>query len=444
MTFRLSSYMLALLCAAGIGWSLREWPGALVGVALGGMLWVLIDLRRGMRFVEWMRTGGLERPPAMGGLWGEACDRAGRTIRLKDQQAMEHETRLSEFLAAIQGSPNGVVLLGPDDSIEWCNQTAADHFGLDPARDYRQLIGYIVRDPAFTSYNASQHYEHEVFMPGRQDLPGRPVKLAVRIHAYAKGRKLLLSRDVTAVAQAEAMRRDFVANVSHEIRTPLTVLAGFIETMQSVPLDAAEQARYLDLMSTQAHRMTTLVNDLLTLSRLEGSPPPGTTDWTPLAELVSHAEEEGRGLSRVLHGETQGVEQQFVFDAPPPVMLGGSLTEIRSAISNLISNAVRYTPAGGSIRASWQYLPDGRLEFSVTDSGPGIAKEHLPRLSERFYRVDRSRSRETGGTGLGLAITKHVMQRHGGELSMSSELGKGARFSLIFPVARLRVGVLSD
>lgn len=440
MVFRLSSYLLVLMIAAGTGWLLHRWPGALGGAAAGGILWVLLDLRRGVRFVEWVRAGGSGRPPAMGGLWGEACDRAGRSIRLKEQQALEHQARLTEFLAAIQASPNGVVLLGADDAIEWCNETAAAHFGLDPTRDHRQLIGYIVRDPAFTQYNASQQYQHEVLIPGRQDMPGRPVKLAVRIHAYAAGRKLLLSRDVTAVAQAEAMRRDFVANVSHEIRTPLTVLAGFIETMQSVPPDAAEQARYLDLMATQAHRMTTLVNDLLTLSRLEGSPPPGTAEWTPVDDLASQVAQEGRGLSAALHGNSDGLAVHTLHFAPPPaVAIAGSANEIRSALSNLISNAVRYTPAGGSVAVSWTLKPDGRLEFAVADSGPGIAPEHLPRLSERFYRVDRSRSRETGGTGLGLAITKHVMQRHGGELQMASEQGKGSRFTLVFPATRVRV-----
>ena len=233
---------------------------------------------------------------------------------------------------------------------------------------------------------------------------------------------------------AEAMRRDFVANVSHEIRTPLTVLSGFIETLQTLPLKEPERNRYLALMAQQSVRMQTLVNDLLTLSRLEGSPFPGANDWMTTSALLAQCEQEARALSQVLVPHGHRIE----FDNGPLCELAGVQTELYSAMSNLVTNAIRYTPDTGLVRVSWTLLEDGRGTFKVTDRGPGIAPEHLPRLTERFYRVDRSRSRETGGTGLGLAIVKHVAQRHGAELHIESQLGQGSCFSIIFPAVRVR------
>jgi two-component system phosphate regulon sensor histidine kinase PhoR len=229
------------------------------------------------------------------------------------------------------------------------------------------------------------------------------------------------------------MRRDFVANVSHEIRTPLTVLTGFVETLQSLPLTEEERARYLGLMAQQAQRMQTLVNDLLTLSRLEGSPLPGAGEWLRVAALGAACEQEGRALAATL-----GKAQELRFAPAPELEIAGSATELQSAMSNLVTNAVRYTPADGRIDVQWRRLADGRLEFLVRDTGAGIAPEHIPRLTERFYRVDRSRSRETGGTGLGLAIVKHVLQRHGAELKIESTPGAGSIFSIVFPAGRLR------
>jgi len=237
------------------------------------------------------------------------------------------------------------------------------------------------------------------------------------------------------------MRRDFVANVSHEIRTPLTVLVGFIETLQTLPLPEAERARYLRLMAQQAARMHSVVQDLLTLSRLEGSPLPGMQDWHPLAPLLARCEEEARALSQLLTPEGAPA-QQLVFPARSELQaagdIAGNAAELHSALSNLISNAVRYTPPGGSIVVQWQAQPEGGARFAVRDSGPGIAPEHLPRLTERFYRVDRSRSRETGGTGLGLAIVKHALQRHGAQLEIASTVGQGSEFAVTLPAQRLR------
>jgi two-component system phosphate regulon sensor histidine kinase PhoR len=230
------------------------------------------------------------------------------------------------------------------------------------------------------------------------------------------------------------MRRDFVANVSHEIRTPLTVLGGFVETLQTLPLNEAERARYLDLMAQQASRMQSLVSDLLTLSRLEGSPLPTTHEWVDVGSLVDQCRHEAAELSRMLWGQTHSLS----FEIQGGLSLAGSATELHSAFFNLIGNAVRYTPAGKSIRVIASAMEDGGALFAVHDQGVGIAQEHIPRLTERFYRVDRSRSRDTGGTGLGLAIVKHVVQRHGAELSIVSVPGEGSHFQIVFPFNRVQ------
>ena len=374
-----------------------------------------------------------------GGVWGDIASRVRRLLRQRDRSIADAENRLHDFLLALQASPNGVVLLNPQARIEWCNQTAASHFGLNPQRDVQQVIGNLVRDPAFADYLSARKFGSELQIPGRNSTPTCPVNLSVQIHPYGGGRLLLLSRDVTALEQALAMRRDFVANVSHEIRTPLSVLAGFVETMQTLDLSEAERERYLHLMAQQAVRMQTLVSDLLTLSRLEGSPVPGVEVWTRLTSLMQQLEQDAQALTQVirpLHGQAH----HLVFECQIDVQVAGVAHELHSAMSNLVSNAVRYTPAGGNIGVRVSGLPDGRAEFVVTDTGPGIAPEHLPRLTERFYRVDRSRSRETGGTGLGLAIVKHVVQRHGAELIIDSQVGQGTTFHIVFPAVRVRPG----
>ena len=242
--------------------------------------------------------------------------------------------------------------------------------------------------------------------------------------------KLILTQDITERERAEAMRRDFVANVSHEIRTPLTVLAGFVETMTQLPLTEAERHRVLGLMDQQTTRMQALVADLLTLAQLEGSPRPGADRWVHIGVVLQRAIEDARALSAGRH--------VISLEGGDDAELAGSEPELLGAVTNLLNNAVRYTPEQGQVRLVWRWRDDGAGEVEVQDTGIGIAREHLPRLTERFYRVDGSRSRDTGGTGLGLSIVKHVVQRHGGEIDVQSEPDKGSSFRLIFPAVRVR------
>ncbi len=430
-----------MLCQAGaaaLGWAIAprgdEWQVALVMTLVGGYVWFVLDSVRGLRLLRWLQAGAVSDLAIGNGLWSEAYDRVRRMLRASNRLTAESESRLTDFLAALQASPNGVVLLDADARIEWFNQTAADHFGFDARRDLLQHFGNLVRDPGFAAYLLERDFLHGVTMPGRDSSNAKPVTLSVNLHPYGDGRLLLLSRDITAVEQAEAMRRDFVANVSHEIRTPLTVLAGFVETLQTLPLNDQERQRYLGLMSQQATRMQTLVSDLLTLSRLEGSPLPSTHEWVSGDVLMQQCEQDARDLSHLLWSQSHDLR----FERTDGCEIAGSALELHSAMSNLIGNAIRYTPAQRRIDVGFTALPEGGAVFFVKDQGPGIAQEHLPRLTERFYRVDRSRSRETGGTGLGLAIVKHVAQRHGAELSIDSVPGKGSTFSLAFPPQRVR------
>ena len=447
MIARFISYTTAISLGGAVAYSwaiLRDQPRptvyVLVGAVLAGFMWLLVDAWRGYRVRSWLRHGDLTMAPAMSGWWGVMAERARKLLRDRERSLHASEQRLKDFLSAIQSSPNGVVMLDANAQIEWCNQTAATQLGIHAERDVMQRVGNLLRDPVFNAYMAQEQPTEPVVIEGRGHRVDRPMRISVQRHRYGEGKQLLLTRDVTMVEQAEAMRRDFVANVSHEIRTPLTVLSGFVETIQTLPLTEQERQHYLSLMATQAHRMQGLVEDLLTLSRLEGSPVPGVHQSLSLARLFQACEQEAKGLSAMM-GQGQ-VSHNIQFVIHPDLLasaLLGEPRELQSALSNLVSNAVRYTPVGGDVHVSVDQTIEGSLSLEVRDSGAGIAAEHLPRLTERFYRVDRSRSRESGGTGLGLAIVKHVMQRHGGSLHITSELGHGSCFRLVFPPARWTV-----
>ena len=412
------------------------WPvlGTLGGALIASFVAAGLERRRGSRLLDWVRDRSDTSAPRDGGYWAELAYRVEKALRAREKSLVAEREQHRQFLQAIEASPNGVLLLDESDQIEWCNSVAADHFGLDPQRDRRQRLTNLVRAPAFVHHLQHGEFAEPVVFPA----PGGLGTLSVLVRAYGKRRKLVLSNDITERERSETMRRDFVANVSHEIRTPLTVLAGFVETLATLPLSEVEKARVLGLMREQSQRMQALVADLLTLAQLEGSPRPPADRWVSVANLLNQARADALALSAGAHALEFAGEAPGTDASAGAWELAGSLTELHSALGNLVSNAVRYTPPEGLIRVSWRVREDGAGEFEVADTGPGIAREHLPRLTERFYRVDSGRSREAGGTGLGLAIVKHVMQRHGGEVRIESELGQGSRFRLVFPPARLR------
>lgn len=427
---RILRFWLATLVGTALGWLLGRglaWPvvGAMAGGLAGLTLALLRDARRAARLADWLRDPQ-QTAPRDPGLWGELGYRAERLVRALQQDIGAERRHLAQFLSAIEASPNGVLLLDPADHIEWCNAMATLHLGLDAQRDRGQPVTNLVRAPEFVAHMQGPARAGSLLIPQ----PGREGTVSVMLRPYADGRTLVLTQDVTERLRTDTMRRDFVANVSHEIRSPLTVLAGFVETMATLPLTEGERQRVLALMKQQTDRMQVLVSDLLALARLEGSPRPPLDRWVHAAALLSRVKADALVLSAGRH--------ELHVDAPQGAQLAGQESELFSAVANLVSNAVRYTPAQGRIEVRWVDRADGSAALEVADTGIGIAREHLPRLAERFYRVDSSRSRDTGGTGLGLAIAKHAVQRHGGELEVDSEPGKGSRFRLVFPAARVR------
>lgn len=392
------------------------------GALLALLLFYLYQINRLWKVLDAPAYGEI---PSAVGLWGEVYYRLHRLVKRWRMQVLQVEQQHTRFIQAIQASPNGVLMLDDADQIEWCNAVAELHFGLSARRDARQRITHLIRRPEFVQYLMLQRFDEPLQM--RDMGEHKQSVLAVQVLPYGDNRKLVLTQDITKLENTESMRRDFVANVSHELKTPLTVLTGFLETVRDLPISEDDRRRYVDMMMTQAMRMQHIVEDLLALAKLESDMQPPSQDPVDIGALVHHLVHDAQGLSQGRHEITADIDRA--------VGIRGSETELLSALGNLVSNAVRYTPAGGRIGIGLCYR-DGHAVFSVSDTGLGIAAEHIPRLTERFYRIDRSRSRDTGGTGLGLAIVKHVLSRHHAELRISSEVGKGSVFRVVFPVDR--------
>jgi two-component system phosphate regulon sensor histidine kinase PhoR len=381
---------------------------------------------------SWLERPALSTIPDAVGAWGEVFARLyrhQRTAEIAQQRLIDNEERFRHTISAL---PDGIILIDASQQIEWCNPVAEEHLGVSLRRDQGLRLTNLVRDPSFVAYLSAGRYEQPLlFSP--LALPGATLSLAVV--EFEPARSILVTRDITQSERVDAMRRDFVANVSHELRTPLTVVKGFLEAMidGAAGLDPTRQ-HHLSLMYEQADRMHRLVEDLLTLSRLESQQGPDVEEEVDAAQLVSEVADEARTLSAGRHRISVEVEA---------LRLRGGRDELRSAYGNLVSNAVRYTPVGGHITLRCVDQENG-VALQVQDTGIGVAAEHIPRLTERFYRVDKSRSRETGGTGLGLAIVKHVLIRHQARLDIQSEIGRGSLFSAWFPPARRVAAAASE
>ncbi len=394
------------------------------GVLILGLLFA--QFRQLAALENWAIAPDSSAVPEANGLWDEVFSHLNKMRRKQNAAQEKYLAALHQMEQATSALPEGVVILDETDHIEWCNPRAETHFGLENSRDIGQHITYLARQPEFVRYLAMRHYSEPLILRGmRQD----DLVLSIKVVAYGVNKKLLISSDITHLERIETMRRDFVANVSHELRTPLTVVNGFIETLQDMPnLENEMSRRALKLMGAQTRRMEGLVNDLLALSQLENAQNTLIEERVNVPLMLKILLQEGEALSAGRHRLVLFIESEHA--------LIGSSHELRSAFSNLISNAIRYTPTGGEIDVRWSQQVGGLAEFSVQDSGIGIAAEHIPRLTERFYRVDRGRSRETGGTGLGLAIVKHVINRHQAQLNISSTEGVGSTFKIIFPAKR--------
>ncbi|HVE88520.1 MAG TPA: phosphate regulon sensor histidine kinase PhoR [Burkholderiaceae bacterium] len=406
--------------------------GSALGVQAG--LWIavlglatllLIHLRYAALLASWLEQPRLEELPDGWGVWANVFARIYKTHRATTQnesRLLENEERFRRTISAL---PEGIALIDGTLQIDWCNPVAEQHLGISLRADQGLRITNLVRDPEFVGYMTSGRFDAPlVFQPiGRLGLT-----LEVRIVEFEPMRSILITRDITQRERVDAVRRDFIANVSHELRTPLTVVNGFLETLIDTQSEhGTTRQHHLQLMHEQAQRMHRLVEDLLVLSRLESREKPVSDEVVDIQQLVREVADEARALSLGRHR----IDVELT-----PAFVRGSREELRSAFGNIVSNAVRYTPDGGVIALAWREDAAGG-RFEVSDTGLGVASDHIPRLTERFYRVDKSRSRETGGTGLGLAIVKHVLLRHGGYLDVQSEVGRGSTFSAVLPRQRL-------
>ena len=379
------------------------------------------------RLGKYLQDDTVEKMSLPSGMWEEIIFRLQRLLKSQKIKLRQIEQQHDHFIEAFQASPNGIVMLDQEDHIEWCNSIAESYFGLIFKRDVMQRINYLIRRPEFVQYLTKRNFDEPLLL----ERMGSDSSLSLMLQAFPFGQKrhLLLIQNVTDLQKTDAMRRDFVANVSHEMRTPITVLMGFLETVQSLNLTKEQQEQYLDMMMAQAQRMKSLVEDLLTLANLEANTLPAASKKVEIPTLMALIRNDAEALSNGRH--------TLVIENLSSQNLLADEREALSAFSNLVSNAIRYTPDSGEIRVRWIVTPDGHGEFSVADTGPGIAPEHLSRLTERFYRVDRSRSRDTGGTGLGLAIVKHIASRHQSQLLIESTPGKGSTFTIRFPKERV-------
>ncbi|MBS1144556.1 MAG: phoR [Proteobacteria bacterium] len=427
MSSQIVNALVLILLSAGIaipvGHFVVPWAGWAVFCA-GLGLQMLFNFRNFARLDRWSQHPVVDASLEGEGAWDGIFGRLYRHEKELRDQIAERDDQIDRLFAALQALTDGVVALDLNQNIVYCNTTAEAQLGVAMERDRGQPIVNLVRQPEFVAYLSAGEFERPLTL--RTDR-GSDRVLSIFVIPYAGNRRLMQIKDVTQTDRLDRMRRDFVANVSHELRTPLTVLAGFLETLQEIDLDYDDRKRYLNMMAEQSKRMETIVQDLLTLSSIESAPPP-ENDLVDMTSLVDKLRRDGEALSAGRH--------QVVADTDGIFDLRGSEPELVSAFGNLVANAVRYTPAGGTVRIEWKATPQG-AEFAVEDTGIGIDAKHIPRLTERFYRVDRGRSRDAGGTGLGLAIVKHSLNRHQAQLDIKSTPGVGSRFAARFPASRI-------
>lgn len=427
----MSHHLLKAALYAALAAFLGLLAGYFISPASGWAVFLLgLAIQAGFHFRNFSRLDRWTRAPFADdtlegdGAWGGIFGRLYRHEKDLRQQIARRDEEIAHLLAAGQALTDGVVLLDRLNQIQFCNTMAESQLGLVVRTDRGQHIANLVRQPEFVDYLEHADFSRPLIL--RSDRRDDRV-YSIYVIPYGNDRRLMQIKDVTHAERLDRMRRDFVANVSHELRTPLTVLAGFVETMQEIELDGEERARYLGMMGEQSSRMLSIVQDLLTLSSIESAPPPGD-EVVDMASMLDKLRRDAEALSAGRH--------VIELDSDNQGDLRGSESELCSAFGNLVSNAIRYTPTGGKVSLIWRANALG-AEFAVQDSGIGIDPAHIPRLTERFYRVDRGRSRDVGGTGLGLAIVKHALNRHKAALEISSKPGQGSRFTARFPAGRV-------
>jgi two-component system phosphate regulon sensor histidine kinase PhoR len=383
---------------------------------IGRQLWSM------HKFEKWMSNASYAAFPPASGFWSELSYRVSKKQRALEKHADLHLYKSEQFKAASMQIPDAIVSLDQENYIEWFNTPSQSMLGLH-RQDIGRKVEGIIRQPEFINYLKQGDYQNSLIL---NSLQGKQSNFDVKIIPYFENHKLLVARDITELYQLAQIRRDFIANASHELRTPLTVLKGYLELMQDMP--GEQQTLWktpLEHMENQSNRMQAIIEDLLTLSAMEADSITAESGVVEVPEILKNISMEARQLCTEQH--------HVIFDVTPGLKLQGYTEPLKSVFMNLVANAVRYSPEGGDINVRW-YLDKAGAHYEVKDQGLGIAAAHIPRLTERFYRIDKDRSRVTGGTGLGLAIVKHVLERHGATLSVTSVYGKGSVFRCDFPL----------
>lgn len=413
---RLVSYFAA---AAFVGWWLDE---ILTAITVAAVLLLLINYTHLVRLNNWLWHSKKITPPNASGIWGYIYDGIYYMQRRNRNKRKQLGELIRRFREGAEALPDATVVLDNEGHIVWCNRLARIELGLNWPEDLDRRIDNLVRHPEFVRFFNDERRGDAIVVESPVNIDKL---LEYRMMPYGESHSLLIARDVTQVNQLEQMRKDFVANVSHELRTPLTVLTGYLEMLkegQQMPANFMEKA--YEEMEVQSHRMQNLVEQLLTLSRIEANTERVYEKVVNVPALLGTIEAEAGSLNK-------DKQHRITFEVDSSLYMYGLETELRSAFSNLIFNAIKYTPPQGEIKVKW-FRDNGGARFSVTDNGEGIPEEHLSRLTERFYRVDKARSRKTGGTGLGLSIVKHVLSHHNSRLEINSEPGQGSEFAFSF------------
>jgi two-component system phosphate regulon sensor histidine kinase PhoR len=418
--------LLSLTAFCLLIWLVYDTESALITFSLGVLLYLAGHIYWLHKLYRWLHKPVLNHIPNGAGIWEDIFAMLYQEQRKHSRSQSQLSTALERFRHATSALPDAVVVLNTQNEIEWFNEPAEQKLGLNKQHDENQPINYLVRNGDFLSYLQSDDYSSPIKLKSWRN---PDVTLEIQLIPFGTKQKLLICRDVSALEKTEVMRRDFIANVSHELRTPLTVIGGFLETLSDMAGEVSETAKpYFNMMQEQTGRMRRIIEDLLTLSQIESNSRNTEDIEIDMTNMLQLVHNDAKGLSQGQH--------KIYLDADPTLNLNGAQSELQSAFSNLVSNAIRYTPKGGEIYITWG-MQDGHPVFSVRDTGIGIEQHHIDRLTERFYRVDSSRSRETGGTGLGLSIVKHILNRHQAHLEIHSDVGVGSTFSIVFPKSRI-------
>jgi two-component system phosphate regulon sensor histidine kinase PhoR len=419
-------FILSLIAVSLFVWLTTNTIIALLAFTSCLLVYLIIQINGLYQLQYWLKKPALKDIPEGFGLWEDVFNAILKYERSNNLKKTELNAAVERFNTVANAIPDGLVILSATNEIEWCTANAESQLGLNLATDKNIPIVNLVRNSHFIAYLYNGLYEEPFKL---KDARNTDAILEIWLIPLVSKQKLLICRDITQLEKVDAMRRDFIANVSHELRTPLTVVGGFIETLSDMEGAVPNSIRsYFDMMQDQTTRMRRLIEDLLTLSHIESNTQPPEDRLIEMSSLVYMLHNDAKALSNGKH--------KISIEFDEHLNLTGAADELLSALGNLVSNAVRYTPEGGEIRISWQSRGKQAI-FSVSDNGIGIEQQHIDRLTERFYRVDRSRSRETGGTGLGLSIVKHILTRHQAKLEIRSMPGKGSTFSAIFPESRV-------